>query len=389
MTDDATQGDWQPLADQPIVPEDHSAPRADDVVWAKPPDGAAWGTNLDAVPPAQPPMSKQAATSPAPSPAPSPPPASSATTRSVPSQQQPPAPYGGPPGHPTAGYPAGDYSTPGYPAGQAGATGAAADYLESLPRRRPPLAGMVGLAVIGALILAGLAFAVRGGSRSESATSTGTTASKSALPRPAAGPLDSYLLSPSDVGPGTQMSLVPDGRSLSGAGGVTLDFCDARFDSEKSRVERVQAQYDGPSGTASNEVVRYRPGGAQAAYSEIKKAVSSCGPGYQNSSGTVSHVQQPTGFAGLAPRHIVVSFEQQLSGQGAARSFWVTAVYQFDGDYFSGVYVYSAAPSAGRDLAESLATKAAVHLKEAASGNPGTGGGTLSSPGDGAPGLPA
>jgi hypothetical protein len=185
------------------------------------------------------------------------------------------------------------------------------------------------------------------------------------------------------------MSLVPDGRSLSGTGGVTLDFCDDKFASEKSRAQRVQAQYDGPSGTTSNEVVRYRPGGAQVAFTEIKKAVSSCGQGYQDGSGTVSHIQQPAGFAGLAARHVVVSFEQQLSGQGAARSFWVTAVYQFEGDYFSGVYVYSTDQSAGRELAATLAKKAAKHLKEATSGSPGTGGGTLSSPGNGAPGLPA
>jgi hypothetical protein len=203
--------------------------------------------------------------------------------------------------------------------------------------------------------------------------------------------LDGYLISPADVGVGTRMVLVPGGRSLSGATGATLDFCNRTFGSEKLRSQRVQAQYDGPAGTASNEFVRYQPGGAQQAFAEITKAVTTCGPGYQDAAGTASDVQQPTGFTGLVTRHVVVSFEQLPSASGAAHAFWVTCVYQFDGDYFSGVYVYSLGPDAGRSLAQTLARRAAQHLAEAADGRPGSGGGPLATaaPGGGTPGLPA
>ena len=355
MTDDATQGDWQPLADQPVLPQETSAPRDPDVVWAQPPGGAPGvGPGV--------PTPRDAAVSPP----------TAAISQSRPTALTPPNP-------------------PAAPAEQDSAR-PQGDYLESPPRRRPPVAGLLGFVVIGALILAGLAFAVGGGSKSATSTgSAGSSASKSAAPLPAGGSLEPYLLAPADVGPATSMTLVPGGRTLSGADGVTLDFCGDTFASEKLRVERVQAQYDGPAGTASNEFVRYEPGGADAALNEIKKAVSTCGTGYQDATGAVSHIQQPSGFAGLAARHVVVSFEQQVGGQSLARSFWVTCVYQFDGDFFSGVYVYSADSAAGLQLAESLATKAARYLKEAASGGAGTGGGVFSSggPSNDAPGLPA
>lgn len=296
MTEDATQGNWQPLADQPILPDDPPAP-ADEMVWARPPDDGSWarppddavgGTQHDAAPAQQ-------------------------------RFEQPPAPYGQPAG----------YAAPGQPASAT----RAADYLESSPPRRPPIVGIAGLAIVAVLILAGLGFAVRDGNRS--ATSAGTVASRSATPL--VGSLDGYLLSPADVGAGTSMSLVPGGRSLSGAGGVTLDFCDRQFASEKSRAQRVQAQYVGPAGAASNEVVRYRPGGAAAAFAEIEKAVTTCGSGYSDAAGTISHLQQPTGFSGLTAQHVVVSFEHTVNQAGSARSFWVTCAYQFDGDYFRGV----------------------------------------------------
>ena len=366
MIDDATQGDWQPLADQPVLheetvlPDEIGAPRNPDVVWAQPPGGApALGSGA--------PVPKSAAASPF----------SGATSQPLPIA--------------ATSQPALTAPSPRPSSAEQATVGPQGDYLESPPRRRPPVAGLVGLVVIGALILAGLAFAVSGGSKSAtSSASTSSTASKSATPLPAGGSLEPYLLAPNDVGPATSMTLVPGGRMLSGADGVTLDFCGDKFASEKLRVERVQAQYDGPSGTASNEFVRYEPGGADAAFKEIKKAVSTCGTTYQDSTGAVSHIEQPSGFTALAARHVVVSFEQQVGGQGLAHSFWVTCVYQFDGDFFSGVYVYSTDAAAGGQLAKSLATKAAGHLNEAASGRPGTGGGVFTSAGPGnAPGLAA
>ena len=381
MTDDATQGDWQPLADQPVLPEETSdeiaAPRDPDVVWAQPLGGAP-GLSPGA------PTPKHIAVSPSVGEASQPPPIGTI------SQPPPIAAMSPPPSTALTG------PIPPPSSAEQATVGPQGDYLESPPRRRPPVAGLVGLVVIGALILAGLAFAVSGGSTTTSSGSTsgtsGTsgTASQSAAPLPAGGSLVPYLLAPNDLGPATSMTLVPGGRLLSGANGVTLDFCGDQFASEKSRVERVQAQYDGPAGTASNEFVRYEPGGAAAAFNEIKKAVSTCGTGYQDSTGAVSHIQQPSGFTGLAARHVVVSFEQQVGSQGLTHSFWVTCVYQFDGDFFSGVYVYSADAAGGRQLAESLATEAAGHLNEAANGRPGTGGGVFTSSGpSNAPGLAA
>ena len=66
-----------------------------------------------------------------------------------------------------------------------------------------------------------------------------------------------------------------------------------------------------------------------------------------------------------------------------------TAIYQFEGDYFSGVYVYGTDADAVQRSAAKLGAASAKLLAEAAAGKPGTGGGPLAAPEQSAPGIQA
>jgi hypothetical protein len=212
-----------------------------------------------------------------------------------------------------------------------------------------------------------------------------STPPASASPSPGSavstGPLDSYLLAPADFGPGTAMQLIQGGRDS--VNQATLDFCNYDYTSEQLRAVRVQVSYAGPFGFASNEFVKYQPGGASAAYAELGKAIASCPSTYRTASGeVVSNVEAVTGMAGLVRDHKVLAFQ---SSDGL-NTTWTVAVYQFDGDYFSGVYVYGATSAAATELAKTLGADAAQHLTEAAAGRPGTGGGVIGGPDSGSQG---
>jgi len=58
---------------------------------------------------------------------------------------------------------------------------------------------------------------------------------------------------------------------------------------------------------------------------------------------------------------------------------WQAVVYQFDGNYFSGIYAYGTTRALALGQAERLALASAHHLAEAVAGKPGTGGGPFAS----------
>jgi hypothetical protein len=194
-------------------------------------------------------------------------------------------------------------------------------------------------------------------------------------PPAATGPLDSYLLKPADVGPRALMLIDDDGRSVTDV--ATLDYCGRTYASDSLREARVQVQYGTESLVASNEFVRYRKGGAAQAFSELKKAMANCPSSFNYpSGGTVTEAQtfSLNGVSGLTADN-AAAVEYMKAADGAGQ--WNAAVYQFDGDYFSGVYAYGSDKDTVVALARKLAPIAAVHLREAAAGKPGTGGGTF------------
>jgi len=74
----------------------------------------------------------------------------------------------------------------------------------------------------------------------------------------------------------------------------------------------------------------------------------------------------------------VLSF-QVIDPTGQLDLQWQAIVYQFNGNYFSGVYVYGLTRSSAVAAAEQLAAISARHLAQAATGRPGTGGGPFQS----------
>lgn len=176
------------------------------------------------------------------------------------------------------------------------------------------------------------------------------------------------------------MILLDKGRSATDQ--ATLDFCNVTYASEQLRATRVQVDYAGSvAQSASNEVVRYRPGGAASAFAEIQAAAKTCPTTYTSGQSTIGHIQRASKIPGLVANQLVLTFAASFPlAAGGSVTHWSTAVYQFDGDFFSGVYVFGSDRAAVLSTATGLGAKAAKHLAEAVSGAPGTGGGPFSAP---------
>jgi hypothetical protein len=195
--------------------------------------------------------------------------------------------------------------------------------------------------------------------------------------------LDQYLLAPSEVGATSMMFLIDGGRNATSQ--ATLDWCNFPYTSEKLRMARVQVEYTGNNSLpAGNELVRYQKGGTNRAWAEVQKAVDTCPPtsttdGYVNDNVEVAPADDE-----LVARQLVLSYHV-TDPTGQLNLSWQAIVYQFDGDYFSGVYVYGVSRSLALTEAERLAAKSAVHLAQASRGKPGTGGGPIQSVASSAP----
>lgn len=154
--------------------------------------------------------------------------------------------------------------------------------------------------------------------------------------------------------------LYRDGTSVEGQ--QTLDECGASYPSEAERVARIQTGYvalTDPHGSqvASNEVVRYSQGGAAHAYAEIKRSLQNC-PGHFPDGGKA--VGSNTR---VEPRDPKLSHDQVTATQLVTigkQKIWSSITFLYDGDLFSGVYVFrptrSAALIAGHLLA-AISTK--------------------------------
>ena len=189
------------------------------------------------------------------------------------------------------------------------------------------------------------------------ATATSPDASSPAASSPGAttapsptgsSPLEAIVLLPADIGPGVVQKELPGGRTLSQA---TLDLCGATYPSESLRTDRIQVLFMDRGGRVilSNEVVSYRPGGAEQAYRELRSLVGHCRTPYPVSGGTASRVRFGPRDPRLLDRQFVATALFSSSrGQGHV---WSAAVYQFVGEDFSGVYTYGQ----GRSLTLRLA----------------------------------
>jgi len=158
--------------------------------------------------------------------------------------------------------------------------------------------------------------------------------------------LRTVILRPAQVGQGYQLIARSDGFGVKSA--PTLDLCGRKgYASEKLRVDRLQVNYlkQKTKLGLSNEVVRYKAGGAKQALREVGLHALSC-----------PHTPVVTGEKGVGPLRFTITpvkDKKLLAGYVAVRVRAVGkltdgthvdetsyAVYQRLGDVLSGVYSF-------------------------------------------------
>jgi hypothetical protein len=177
--------------------------------------------------------------------------------------------------------------------------------------------------------------------------------------------LDSVILPARNVGTGYVRRTIPGGRGV--ANQVTLDFCGGAYPSEALRLARFQAAYvRGANEIAfSNEVVRYRSGGAAQALREVERRERTCvrnrpvvgAPDKRYV--RLSRLRDPR----LPPGAIAMSATIQQNVQGALVRVDVVIVYQRRGNVLSGIYAYGGTEAQRVSQALRLASLSAERLR--------------------------
>ena len=183
-----------------------------------------------------------------------------------------------------------------------------------------------------------------------------------AAPAAAAPGLRSIVLAPAQVGTGYRMSVIPGGTLVTGQ--VTLDLCSSSFPSEKLRVARLQVSYAKPGAKlqVSNEVVRYKPGGARQALREVANAANHCPRGPVP--GPVAGGPPVVYRIGRVTDSHLLAVRVRITARNHAETVVVNAVgiYQAKGDVFSGVYTNGSGTIAAQ-------LKLGLHAAEESAGN--------------------
>jgi hypothetical protein len=182
--------------------------------------------------------------------------------------------------------------------------------------------------------------------------------------------LTTVLLTPAQVGKGYQAYQRQDTLGVKAA--PTLDLCGrAGYPSEKKRVDRLQVNYlrvKEPIGL-SNEVVRYKPGGAKQALHEVLQHARTCPstpietgePGI----GKLRFTITPLHDAKLLKGAVAVKVRavgKLKNGKHVDQTSY--AVYQVVGDVLSGVYSFGPNTAAQQAFALHAAEQSAKVLKK-------------------------
>jgi len=146
-------------------------------------------------------------------------------------------------------------------------------------------------------------------------------------------------------------------------------MCGFRFGSEQRRAERLQAVYvrRGSGLYLSNEVVRYRPGGAAAAMREISTAIRTC-PRRPMPSKLRGVPPLTYRLSRLSPNsallHDAIVMKVTESGTYKGRKVTQTSfvVYQRRDDVLTGIYVYGGTINARYAMAMRASTASARNL---------------------------
>jgi len=155
-----------------------------------------------------------------------------------------------------------------------------------------------------------------------------------------------------------------------------LDLCNGVFASEKTRVERRQVivtKAGSPYTFLSTEVVRYSsPSAAQAAQRELVKVLAQCtiDKGYKDATGTLipytfSEIKNlPSGLVAEGSRVLI-----RAQIESGAKAIQLLALYQFNGDMFTGLYIMSAGLTPFTDAQVASWLKVAVMMANRLNGN--------------------
>lgn len=180
--------------------------------------------------------------------------------------------------------------------------------------------------------------------------------------------LSALILRAAQVGNGYRKQSFGEGDQVEGQ--VTLDLCGQEFPSEQLRTARLQLGYVHPGENAvwvSNEVVRYRPGGARQALDELIAAVRDCPRGsvigQVQGVGPVTYRIKRIKGKDLLPEHLALQVHVRGLIDDEQVDFTMVLVYQIRGDVLSGVYAHDGTLTARRRIALHAAAQSARNLR--------------------------
>ena len=185
----------------------------------------------------------------------------------------------------------------------------------------------------------------------------------------AAPDLRDAVLRPAQVGKGYGVYQRKDTFGVKAA--PTLDLCGrAGYASERLRVDRLQVNYLKKQSRLglSNEVVRYRPGGAATAIREVLRHATSC-PAHPIQTGdtavpSATFIITRLRDAKLLAGAVAVRVRTIATVKGKRYDQVSYAVYQRKGDVLSGVYSFGPNTPAQRAFALHAAEQSAKVLRK-------------------------
>jgi hypothetical protein len=201
------------------------------------------------------------------------------------------------------------------------------------------------------------------------AAGVAAVAAASAAPR-----LERIILRPNQVGKGYLLFPYAQGIGLRQR---TLDLCGVQnYPSEKLRVDRVQVNYAkrGSVFQLSNEVVRYKSGGAAQAMREVIRHATTCpsspvAPGEQGLPPLRFHITRIKD-AHLLKGYLAIKVRTTGKVHGKRVDTVSYAVYQRLGNVFSGVYTVGPPGSKQQAFCLKAAEKSAANLRASRLGGP-------------------
>ena len=188
--------------------------------------------------------------------------------------------------------------------------------------------------------------------------------------------VNKLILAPSQVGSGYLLLPRADGFGVKNT--VTLDLCGRKgYPSEALRVARLQVNYAAQHKRLglSNEVVRYRPGGAAQAMHEVAQHADHCPktPVVTGEAGipplryTITRISDPRLIPGYVAVRIRVRGTVKLKVKGKLQPTKIDqtsyAVYQRLGDVLSGTYSYGPNVAAQQRFVLHAAEQSAQNLR--------------------------